>query len=86
MFHVARVSYCLESQQAQGVMVARHEHRRVMDRGELEADGRVTTRRVGVRDEAGGFESRRTGRAVGVRRVVWTRGRCDRVGARVGRE
>ena len=41
---------------------------------------------VGVRDKAGGFESRWTGRAAGARRVVWTLGRCDRAGVHVGRE
>jgi hypothetical protein len=41
---------------------------------------------VCVRDEAGGFKSRRTERVAGARRVVWTRGRCDRASAHVGRE
>jgi hypothetical protein len=41
---------------------------------------------VCVQDEANDLESRRTGRATRARRVVWTHGRCDRMGARAGRE
>jgi hypothetical protein len=62
---------------------------RAAENGPRRAGGRLSGHdgsRVGVQDEAGGFEFRRTGRAAGARRVVWTHGRCDRAGARVGRE
>ena len=52
MFHVARVSYCLESQWAQGVMVAQH-GRRLIGHDELEAGGRGTTG-WGAREGQGG--------------------------------
>jgi hypothetical protein len=53
MFHVARISYCLESQWAQGVMVARHGRRR-MGHDKLETDGRGATGRD-VRAGQGGW-------------------------------
>jgi hypothetical protein len=53
MYHVARVSYYLESQQVQGVVVARHGRRR-MGHGELEADGRGA-KGVGAHAGRGGW-------------------------------
>jgi hypothetical protein len=59
------------------------------ENGPRRAGGRRLRRDGGgvrVQDEADDFESRRTGHAAGARRVIWTRGRCDKAGARVGRE